>query len=488
MRNRWNDTEAAACASALARRVYSSRLIGSEPALVLYGGGNTSLKAGEGADRVLHVKGSGADLGQVTEADFTPLALAPLLELLRHDALPAATLAEAVAPFVLRAGASKPSIETLMHAALPWPYVEHTHATAVLAVCNTEEAQANVRAAFGGSVVMVPYRHSGFDLARACAAAYAEQDGQNARGMVLMHHGACAWGADARASYEAMLGLANRAEAFLRERGAWELPEAQAPAATIDAPRARVIARLRRDAAQAAGRPLIVTPRDDAVIRAFAARGDLGDITRHGPATPGHAIFTKCFPQLGRDVAAFSAAYAAHLGGTPLIDRAPRVVLDAELGLLGLGVNKFAADAAADIYRSDARVIARAQALGGYATIAPDLMLKAEIEYAGFETRVAQREPQAGRVLLAADALAQRAQIAEWLAAGGAVVALAADPAVTALAQGASYLGLHARADDADDRARALAAATRAFGGIDSVLHPSSWDDVFSPLLEFSLQ
>lgn len=519
MHKQWNDAAAAACASELALRAYTSRLIGSDPALVLHGGGNTSVKlTGETGQPVLYVKGSGADLSQVVEENFTPLALAPLHALLEQETLPAHDIAAAVAPFILRAGAPKPSIETLMHAALPWRYVEHTHSTAVLSLCNTPDGEAHVRAAFGGQVVIVPYQHSGFDLARACAWSYTEQYRPGMLGMVLMHHGACAWGEDAKASYEAMLSLAARAEAYLRERGAWELYEEGGPE-TVDAERARVIARLRRDASLAAGRPLIATLRDDAFLRGYARRADLPYITVHGPATPGHTIFTKRYPLLGRDVAAYAARYREELDqaldgmrdapadaaaseapgeapGEALreatarargIDAAPRVILDAELGMLAFGVNKHFADASASVYASDAKVIARAEKLQHYATIGQDMMLKAEIEYAGFEAKVAQREPNAGRVVLVGDAVGERARIEELLAQGWAVAAIDANPIVATFSNAPCFLGLRADFEDATDRARVFDTVVRAFGGIDSIAVPSSWDRLFQPLLEYAI-
>jgi rhamnose utilization protein RhaD (predicted bifunctional aldolase and dehydrogenase) len=486
MQNRWNDAAAAACADQVALRVYSSRLIGSEPGLVLYGGGNTSLKTSLEDSGVLLVKGSGSDLGRVAATDFTPLSLGPLRAMLALDRLPAADLTAALRPHILGADAPRPSIETLMHAALPWKFVEHTHAGAVLAICNTVNGEMHIRAAFGGEVV-VPYHHSGFDLARACAAAYAEQYRPGMRGMVLMHHGACAWGATARASYEAMIALANRAEEYLHAHGAWTPGQEAQAGARLTLERALAIARLRRDASRAAGRALVATLRDDPFILGYARRGDLRRISMHGPATPGHAMFTKRYPQVGSDVAAFVAQYQAHLRGAPGLDAAPRVILDPGFGLLGLGVNKFYADAAADIYRSDAAVIARAEKLGGYATIDADLIRQAEIEYAGFEAKVAQREARAGRVVMIAGARGHRALIGELLASGSAVVALDTTPEVASFAEGAGYLGLQVHTSNPDDHMRVLDLVVRAFGGVDEIIGAASASPVFSALLEFAV-
>src|SRR5262245_34534305 len=117
MRSLWNDTDAAQCTSDLEVRVYTSRLLGREPALILHGGGNTSVKTtlevgSASSEQVLCVKGSGADLAAVGEADFTPVRLDAVQELIAQDDLDNPGLTQAVSALVAKPGFPRPSIET----------------------------------------------------------------------------------------------------------------------------------------------------------------------------------------------------------------------------------------------------------------------------------------------------------------------------------------------------------------------------------------
>jgi len=147
---------------------------------------------------------------------------------------------------------------------LPFKWVEHTHADAVLAVANTGHGEHHLRAAFGDTVVIVPYRHSGFELAKACHDVFSREATASTIGMVLMHHGIFAFGASARESYERMIALVTRAEDYLKSHGAWDIP-LRFPAITTPIPTFPLeggrrndmlaIAALRRDISRAAGFP-----------------------------------------------------------------------------------------------------------------------------------------------------------------------------------------------------------------------------------------
>ncbi len=489
MLDRWNDAEASACTSALALRAYASRLTGREPQLVLFGGGNTSLKE----NGVLYVKGTGADLGSVTERDFAPLDLAGLLdELARADGSEHTHVV--LARHLARADAPKPSIETLMHAVIPGQYVDHTHAAAILAVANTADADRHLAAAFGADLIRVPYRHSGLELAQATQAALAACGQPAPRGpLVLDHHGACTWGESAKEAYQRMVAMASRAETYLRSQAAWEVELAGAGARLSGSALARTIGSLRRRAIAAAGRPLVATLRDDGFMMAFSRRDDLAALTQQGPSTPGHTILTKRSPQLGRDVTSFAEAYRAYLRDSfevsghaaGQVDIAPRVILDPALGMLALGINKHYADAAATVFDNDARVMARAQKLGAYATVGPELMRKAELEYAGFESRVRTAAPDSGRVVLFEHGLRHREAIEACLAAGAAVVALDANPVIATLFPHPAYLGIVAKAPTAAATGSVAETIARAFGGLDDVMTPpGDWSSLLYDLLK----
>src|SRR5215213_3757418 len=230
MKSLWNDAEAAQCTSDLALRVYTSQLLGRDTTLVLHGGGNTSVKVkerqvtGEG-DELLYVKGSGWDLETIREAGFSPVRLGHLRKLAQLDALSDPHMMNELATHVTRAGAPAPSVETILHAILPFKYVDHTHADAVLAVTNTADGEKHIRGIYGRDVVLIPYVMPGFDLARLCARKFAAEAHAGTIGMVLMNHGVFSFGKTAKESYERMIALVSRAEAFLSARRAWNLPQ-----------------------------------------------------------------------------------------------------------------------------------------------------------------------------------------------------------------------------------------------------------------------
>src|SRR5689334_5818565 len=212
MKSLWNDTEAAHHATEIALRVYTSRLLGRDPALVLHGGGNTSVKSkvrnavGEEED-ILHVKGSGWDLETIEEAGFAPARMAHLLKLARLEALSDTQMMNELATQVTRAGAPAPTVEAILHAILPYKYVDHTHADALLAVTNTPDGDKRAREIYGKDTVIVPYVMPGFDLARQCARQFAAEARADTIGMVLVNHGIFSFGGTAKEAYERMIAL-----------------------------------------------------------------------------------------------------------------------------------------------------------------------------------------------------------------------------------------------------------------------------------------
>jgi rhamnose utilization protein RhaD (predicted bifunctional aldolase and dehydrogenase)/NAD(P)-dependent dehydrogenase (short-subunit alcohol dehydrogenase family) len=236
MRDRWSDAEAARVverygpgwSEPLALRVYTSRLLGGEPDLVLHGGGNTSLKAPArdlfGFERpALYVKASGRDLAAAGPEDHTA-ADRRLLDGLAHGSGGTEPLDDAVFRRALRAAlfdpdAPTPSIEAPVHAVVPGRYVDHTHADAVLALGNRPDGEAVVRGALGEGVLVLPYVTPGQKLARAVAAAVdgLEDEARRAGAMVWLQHGIVTWGETAEASYRRMIELVSRAEEHLRQ-------------------------------------------------------------------------------------------------------------------------------------------------------------------------------------------------------------------------------------------------------------------------------
>ena len=384
MNSLWDEATAQRQSTALALRAYTSRLIGGNPDLVLQGGGNTSLKMQD----TLYVKGTGADLSSVTEEHFTALDLPKLRQLLDDPQCSDAGRMHGVEACKKNALAVKPSIETLMHAALPYPYVEHAHADAVLAVANVENCQATCAEVFGELAPVVPYRHSGAELALACKQVFETQATSRSIGLILAFHGVVAFGHSARESYENLLRLVTRAEDWLRSRHAWDLPVA-VPAG----PDAALAEDLRGEASALAGFPLAMHLLCTPETLAFVRRPDLAEIAQQGPPTPQHAVYTKRIPMICGDMAAFDRRYREYLqqmlGDMPhRIDTAPRIVLDPAFGLCAFGVNTHYARIAAEIYRHDIAIISRASAHGRYRSAPAEDIARAELDYGGFEQRV----------------------------------------------------------------------------------------------------
>lgn len=486
MKNLWQEAEASACASELQLRVYTSRLLGRDASLVLHGGGNTSVKLSEkdlfgGAEDILYVKGSGWDLETIAEAGFAPVRLEHLKKLAALPALSDPEMVNQLVTHQTRAAAPVPSVEAILHAILPYRFVDHTHADAVVTVTNTADGEARIREIYGDKVVVVPYVMPGFDLARLCAERFAAQSGPQTVGMVLLNHGIFSFGDSARESYDRMIALVGMAEDYLRRHGAWDvaLPAATpAPAAAV----APALAQLRAAVSACAGFPVIVARHAEGKFLAFAQREDVGTIAQQGPATPDHVIRTKRLPMIGRDVAAYAEAYRAYFAAhepqarerKAMLDAAPRVVLDPEFGLCAIGRTAQDARIVSDIYGHTIDIILGATALGGYRALpAGDIF---DVEYWDLEQAKLKKGGKppafAGEVALVTGAASGigKACVEALMARGAAVVALDLQPSIVALFDKPNYRGIQCDVSDEAQLKAAVARGVEAFGGIDMLV------------------
>jgi len=487
--SRWRAAEARRWAARtdppeLGLRVYTSRLLGADPSLVLAGGGNTSVKATV-ADlhgrpvETLFVKGSGSDLAAVTARDFTPLELAPTRQLAELDALADRAMVRELLRLRRDPEAPPPSVEAVLHAFLPHRFVDHAHPDALLALLDTADGGRRAAALYGRDCLIVPYVMPGFDLAVAVRRLWraAGERARSLRGMVLLKHGVFAFADDAKTSYETLLELVGRAARALPRPAAVAVRRRPAPWNELD------VARLRRAVSAAAGRPMHLARRDERSLLAFLDRADLDRVTGRGTLTPDHVLRTKRRPLVVRDprrveaaVARFAEATRAEFERlrrgralTPL-DPAPRVVLAPGSGLFGVGRTPKDAAIAAEIYAHTAWAIARAEALGGYRPLpAADLF---DVEYWELEqaklARAGAPRPLAGRVALVTGCASGigHAAAQALLAQGAAVVGL--DLAPCGLA--GDFVGVEGDARSPRVVRRALAEAIGRFGGLDIVV------------------
>ncbi len=486
MQSRWNDGDARKFDGPLGQRVYTSRLLGQDHALVLHGGGNTSLKIREhdlfgDEEDILYVKGSGWDLETIEAPGFAPVRLDRVLRLTRLARLSDTQMVQELRGALTDPGAPTPSVETMLHALLPYPFVDHTHADALLAITNTANGARRVREIYGDTVVVLPYVMPGFDLARVAAERFPAESNSATVGMVLLHHGFFSFGSSARESYERMIDLVSRAEAYLQQHHAWVVePSHPAPSAA----RSRGdVSRLRHDVARIAGYPMIVSSHTEPRLLAFAQRDDLAELTQQGPATPDHVIRTKHVAQLGRDVNKFRADYeryfadnAAHSSQTlQMVDPAPRVIVDPQLGVLTIGRSAQDAAIAFDVYEHTIELVLRATALGGYRALpAADIFA---VEYWDLEQAKLRRASApavfSGEIVLVTGAASGigKAAVDAFLKRGAAVVGLDINPRVSEMwCERCDFLGVQCDVTRAEDLETALNAAEHAFGGLDMLV------------------
>ncbi len=434
MDSRWNDADARDAIAQfagdphsnedVALRVYSSRLIGAEPSLVLHGGGNTSVKTqliddtGARVD-VLCVKGSGWDLGDIAPAGLPAVRLDTLTVLRSRQALSDEDMVNAQRTRLLDAGAPNPSVETLLHGFLPAKFIDHSHADAILALVDQADAAAICGRLFGGRLAVVPYIMPGFALAK--LAAETAEANPDCEGLLLLQHGLFTWGASARESYERHIRAVSEAEAFIAASASG--PDSQSldtddRAVALDIHAASLRGRLARDpAAGGTQRPYFLDARTGPAIARYLARADLDAVSQRGPATPDHVIRTKATPlildslddlaELDARLAGFRDRYRAYVDRQRTarperviqpLDADPRVILvratDSTPALLiGVGTSPKAARVAADLYTHTIEVITAAEQVGRFQALPESDLF--DMEYWSLEqAKLGKRSPR----------------------------------------------------------------------------------------------
>ncbi|MCC7208887.1 MAG: SDR family NAD(P)-dependent oxidoreductase [Anaerolineae bacterium] len=486
MKSLWNDADAAQHAGQgdLALRVYTSRLLGSDHSLIMCGGGNTSIKRQEkdifGEDEtILYVKGSGWDLETIEPQGFSPARMSRLLRLSKLDAMSDPQMVAELRGSLTNPHAPTPSVEAILHALLPYKWVDHTHSDAVLAIINTPDGEKRIQDVYGDRVVYIPYVMPGFKLARYVADAFPAQATPQTQGMVLYRHGIFTFGETAKIAYERMIEFVSMAEEYLKRHNAWQIALPRTTPAP--GPFGLELARLRKEASDAAGFPMILMHHNDPEALGFARHPELERIARQGPVTPDHVIRTKRVPLIGRDVQGYKREYEDYFRALApefgddliMVDPAPRVILDPELGMLTLGQTVRDALTAEDVYRHTIKMILQSEALSRYETLPAREIF--EIEYWDLEQAKLRRAGTppvyAGDIAIVTGAAAGvgKAAAAALLKRGMAVVGLDTDPAVKTAFPRGEYLGLVCDVSDPAQVAEALEHTARRFGGLDVI-------------------
>jgi rhamnose utilization protein RhaD (predicted bifunctional aldolase and dehydrogenase)/NAD(P)-dependent dehydrogenase (short-subunit alcohol dehydrogenase family) len=481
----------------IALRVYTSRLIGQDPALVLHGGGNTSVKTTVRDDTgrevaVLCVKGSGWDLGDIEPAGLPAVRLESLGALRNRDALSDEEMVNAQRTRLIDSSSPNPSIETLLHAFLPHKFIDHSHADAILALVDQPSAEDVCHAVFGNALTIVPYIMPGFALAKLAAETY--EQNPDVEGLLLLRHGLFTFGQTAKESYEKHIAAVDRAERF-GQNAAANVAAARVPRENMDY---ATLAPILRGRVGDGERRYLLSLRNDDAIGRFLARTDLATITQRGTATPDHVIRTKRVPLLldlssemdpsmiashiDERLRSYREEYVAYVTRessakgrevTPL-DPDPRIVLVPGIGLISVGATEKAAAIAGDIYEHTLGVIETAEAIGRYEVLpTADLF---DMEYWSLEQAKLGKSkptPLQGRVVYVSGAgRGIGAACARAFANVGASLYLT-DRDEEALVGVAKPLGARCEVVDVSNESavrKSVERCVRAFGGIDGVV------------------
>ncbi len=512
--NRWNDKEANKyrvhagddlADQALAVQAYASRLLGADQALVQHGGGNTSCKVTRkdlfGADiPVLHIKGSGHDLALIQPAEMPAVRLQPLLALRTLGGLSDVDMVNTVRCNMLDASGPTPSVEILLHAYLPHAFINHTHATAMLAIADLPNAAEVVQEIFGDKVSVVPFYMPGFDLGKAAAEVY--DANPDVEGLLLLNHGHFTFENDAKSAYDLMIThvnmvadwLGNKTGKVLKPSGQAD-PMMQAKAIEMMPVLRGILGDRRAQFLNMRDAPMpVMDLRAGGNVQEFFERSDVEDLAKRGVATPDHVIRTKNFPlvlnakTLASGAGAISDAVDAYIsdytdyftrnnarvgGHKIMLNPVPDVAWVQDVGIIGMGANGAAARIAADLAEQNIAAMSNGEDCGGFYPVGEaDLF---DMEYWSLEqAKLSSHKPArfAGHVVMVTGGGgAIGLATAQAFAALGANIFLvdleeeALSKALNTFGPDHDGIALDITADGAADQA--VAACIARFGGLD---------------------
>ncbi len=484
MQSRWNDTEAANFTSdPVALRAYTSRLLGQEPALVQHGGGNTSVKVdkqnlfGE-TESILFVKGSGWDLATIQPQGFAPVNMETLLRMARLEHLSDSDMVRAQRAAMTNPSAPTPSVEAILHAIIPFQFVDHTHSDAVVTLTNTPTGEEDARALFGDKVLILPYVMPGFVLARQVYTHTRDLNWRQYEAVVLLNHGIFTFHDQARTAYENMIRLVSKAEEFLRVRGVMVNRTGAAPKAVKPVQ----LAEMRRRLSEAMGAPVLLRLDMGPEALGFADWQDVATISARGTVTPDHVIHIKPKPLIiASDFAAalenFTQDYRAYFeanatDGMTELDPCPRWAVWPGHGCLSIARSAKNLRIVEDISSHTRRCMQWGEALGGWKPVAESELFAVEyweLEQAKLKVMGGTAPVLQGKVALVTGAASGigKAIAFELKRQGACVAGLDLNPGVVEILAGDGGIGVVCDVTSEASVNAALEKVVAHFGGVD---------------------
>lgn len=371
---------------------YRSNLIGTDRAVCNWGGGNTSFKTTatdfKGNEvEVMWVKGSGSDLATMKEENFSGLLLQDMLELEHRPSMTDEEMVTYLEHCMLVKNQPRPSIETLLHAFLPYKHVDHTHPDAIISICCAPGGQVIAQEIWGDRYVWVPYIRPGFTLSKLIAEGV--RNNPRAELVLMEKHGLVVWGETAQESYEKTIHVISEAEQYI-QKASRELTSSTQIKEVTELEKKRLLQLILpaiRGAASAQERVITNVDLSDTILT-FINSDAAKDLSQVGAACPDHLVHTKRIPlfidwtgneatllaEVMDGITQYTANYEAYFGAyasgkDKMFNPAPRVILIKGLGMITTGKDRKSAKVSADLYQRAIAVMTGSYRLGGFVSL-----------------------------------------------------------------------------------------------------------------------
>lgn len=393
----WNSSEAAKQSGALDQLVYRSNIIGADRRVCNWGGGNTSAKTVvqdfRGRDvEVMYVKGSGSDLASMKAGNFTGLRMDDIRPLFERDEMPDEEMVAYLVNCMIDVKHPRASIETLLHAFLPFKHVDHTHPDSIISLCCADNGKELAKEIFGDRFVWVPYIRPGFKLSKMIAEGVLANP--QAELVLMEKHGLVTWGETSEEAYAQTIKIISEAEAFIEARvdeaklfGG--VKHAALPADVRRRIAAEVMPLVRGAVSDA--KKMILSFDDGDDVLAFVGGERSPKLSQVGAACPDHLVHTKVVPLfvdwtpseddveglkaiLKESVAAYKEQYKAYFErnkneGDVMFEPAPRVILIPGVGMINTGKSWAMSQVSGALYHRAIAVMRGATALGEFVSL-----------------------------------------------------------------------------------------------------------------------